>query len=166
MSPMDEPVILSANNSPWSPAPLSHHSLFVASLPSPSCVFFPSIVLSVKAGLTRGHAFNPCKSISFTNHRDVVSFQRNCWQDKAVQIVGDSTLKVSVVQWLALMGCLFFYQVPPQGYIITMELPATEHQVRPLQEMELVSNKDIIVTHNIKGGLFQFHVILTRPCFL
>ena len=59
MSPMDEPVILSANNSPWSPAPLSHHSLFVASLPSPSCDFLPSVVVSAKAGLTRRHAFNP-----------------------------------------------------------------------------------------------------------
>lgn len=77
----------------------------------------------------------------------------NCWHDKAVQIVGDSTLKVSVVQRSAVMGSpgLFFHQVCPHNATLlpqSSQLPST--RVSLLKEMKLVPNKDIIVTHNIK----------------
>lgn len=53
-----------------------------------------------------------------------------------------------------------------KGYIITIELQLLSTRVRLLKEMELVPNKEIIVTHNIKDTVFQFHVILTGLCFL
>ncbi len=108
-----------------------------------------------------------CISICFTSQSDIFSekllARQSCADSWRQHIKGLCGSVVSINE----RSRSFLPSGPSaHDYIIMKELPAMERRVRLLKEMELVPNKNIIVTHNIKDGPFQIHVILTGLCFL
>lgn len=104
-------------------------------------------------------------SICFTNQSDIFpekllarQSRADSWRQHIKGLCGSAVSINGLSRSFLPSGC------STQGYIITIELSAT--RVRLLKEMELVPNKDITVTHNIKDGLFQSHVILAGLCCL
>lgn len=98
-----------------------------------------------------------CPSIRFSNQREIFAEKLLARQSRAdgwrQHIKG---LCGSVVSINGLSKSLLPSSFSTQGYIIMMKLP--DAGVRLLKKMELVPNRDITVTHNIKDGPLHLHV--------
>lgn len=98
-----------------------------------------------------------CPLIRFSNQREIFvekllarQSRADGWRQHIKGLCG------SVVSINGLSKSLLPSSFSTQGYIIMMKLP--DAGVRLLKKMELVPNRDITVTHNIKDGPLQLHV--------
>lgn len=102
-------------------------------------------------------------SICFTDQRDIFAekllARQSCADGWGQHIKG---LCGSVVSINGLSRSL----LPHKATSLRWSSQQLSAVVRLLKEMEWVPNKDITVTHNIKDGLLQFHVIGTGLCLL